>query len=642
MQAIFVLALGLATGAAFGQAPVVGVNVRGAGHCFTSTADTDFVTNFVNTGPTGGAHLFAIDYDVSATTLWAVDDMTNEYGTLDPLSGTFTPLGVIPGISGASGLTASSDGATWYLCSVGGAETNLFVGDITTGAFSLVGPMTGAGLVVDISMSRTGRLIAHSITTNSFYDIDLATAAATLIGSHGFVASAAQGMDFDWSTDTLYAAIHTGGGAGHFCSIDTMTGAATVLATTTPLDAEMEIAIRTTVAPPNVVPPGSDFWITPGNGETRLDLVRPAGLFGPGSLPFMGVVELRGEPLTGTGLSGGVDTIFKRRGWVDLPTIGWPGFTGVSVVALSLVSLQPITIDFGSSTSRYEVHVSLSSFHPQPLGTMDVVRTHADGGTFSIYMDLVVRLRYVKVAGANGVDEISSDFGGMLQLHIPAPGSLPPCWSFSDGGFDFAASPGGTVDHDANPITAQVPFGPTTWNFHAGVNTQSGCPPQLRLTQGQGPSSAQGVLPARMPMLVGRTYCFPGSRNSTGCVALLNGLGSYRVIDNSFSLEARGMPPHSFGYFLAARGQLVSPSMPVGSQGNLCVGPAIGREVGGVIFDSGPTGSATVLADLLAMPLPTGPVAVLPGDTWYFQGWHRDANPSATSNLTDALEVRFR
>ena len=45
--------------------------------------------------------------------------------------------------------------------------------------------------------------------------------------------------------------------------------------------------------------------------------------------------------------------------------------------------------------------------------------------------------------------------------------------------------------------------------------------------------------------------------------------------------------------------------------------------------------------DTLAMP--ADPVlAARPGDTWTFQAWYRDANPTPTSNLTDAVAVTFR
>ena len=46
--------------------------------------------------------------------------------------------------------------------------------------------------------------------------------------------------------------------------------------------------------------------------------------------------------------------------------------------------------------------------------------------------------------------------------------------------------------------------------------------------------------------------------------------------------------------------------------------------------------------DLLNTPTPAGPVAILPGETWYFTAWFRDSNPGPTSNFTDAVSILFQ
>ncbi|MGK0483383.1 MAG: hypothetical protein ACJAQ3_003366, partial [Planctomycetota bacterium] len=47
--------------------------------------------------------------------------------------------------------------------------------------------------------------------------------------------------------------------------------------------------------------------------------------------------------------------------------------------------------------------------------------------------------------------------------------------------------------------------------------------------------------------------------------------------------------------------------------------------------------------DNTAIPLPSGQVAVVPGDTFNFQFWHRDAGATTipTSNLSGAATVTF-
>ena len=227
--------------AASAQSTVFGIDLRG--DQFFSTDTAQFVTNFTNVG-VQTRPIYAMDFDASASTLWAIQNDTQEIGTIDIATGVFTAVGqATGGFDSVSGLTASPDGTTWYLSDPVSGDTNLYVGDIMTGVFQLVGPI-GAGLIIDISMDSQGNLYGNSISDDSLYSIDTSTGVGTLIGPTGFGTNFAQGMDFDWSTDTLYATLYTGGGTGVFASIDLATGAATQLDDTTPTNAEMEITIQ--------------------------------------------------------------------------------------------------------------------------------------------------------------------------------------------------------------------------------------------------------------------------------------------------------------------------------------------------------------------------------------------------------------
>ena len=57
-------------------------------------------------------------------------------------------------------------------------------------------------------------------------------------------------MDFDWDTNTLYATLYTGGGTGVYASLSTTTGAATTIVSTTPWNAEMEMAVKAGIPEP--------------------------------------------------------------------------------------------------------------------------------------------------------------------------------------------------------------------------------------------------------------------------------------------------------------------------------------------------------------------------------------------------------
>jgi len=141
---------------------------------------------------------------------------------------------------------------------------------------------------------------------------------------------------------------------------------------------------------------------------------------------------------------------------------------------------------------------------------------------------------------------------------------------------------------------------------------------------------------------VGVSYCQPAVANSTGVPAAMGASGSAVAASNDLVLEATDLPMSSFGFFLTSQMQ-GSVSNPGGSQGNLCLGGAIGRYVGpGQIQNSGAAGVISLTLDLTSTPTPTGLVSIAAGETWNFQAWYRDAvSGVATSNFTDGLEIVF-
>jgi hypothetical protein len=138
---------------------------------------------------------------------------------------------------------------------------------------------------------------------------------------------------------------------------------------------------------------------------------------------------------------------------------------------------------------------------------------------------------------------------------------------------------------------------------------------------------------------VGGTYC-TSSGGGASLLPSMVAVGSDAVEDGDLTLIARFLPQHSVGYFVASR--TPGNTLPVpGSIGRLCVSGSIGRAVGGVL-DSSTLGTLVAQVDLTAIPQPTGPVAVQPGETLHFQAWHRTTLAGQpTSDLTDAVRVTF-
>lgn len=139
----------------------------------------------------------------------------------------------------------------------------------------------------------------------------------------------------------------------------------------------------------------------------------------------------------------------------------------------------------------------------------------------------------------------------------------------------------------------------------------------------------------------GSSYC-SATTNSTGAAASISAFGSASAAANALALTASALPLHSFGYFMTSRTQDFVAN-PGGSQGNLCLGGAIGRYVGpGQVQNSAGAGRFTLAVDLAHQPTPTGPTSVAPGETWSFQAWYRDSlGGQATSNFTNGVAVAF-
>jgi len=140
---------------------------------------------------------------------------------------------------------------------------------------------------------------------------------------------------------------------------------------------------------------------------------------------------------------------------------------------------------------------------------------------------------------------------------------------------------------------------------------------------------------------IGTSYCDPAVVNSTGVPGVLAASGSTIVELNGFSLHASSLPLNSFGYYLASLTQDNVP-MAGGGTGTLCLGGNVGRGVGGVVVNSGATGTTSVVGDLTMQPQSTGPVSVAPCETWHYQYWYRDIGMPPTSNLTNAVSVTFQ
>jgi hypothetical protein len=135
----------------------------------------------------------------------------------------------------------------------------------------------------------------------------------------------------------------------------------------------------------------------------------------------------------------------------------------------------------------------------------------------------------------------------------------------------------------------------------------------------------------------------PALPNASGAVGRIHVDGSTDVHAADLRLAADQLTLHSFGYFIVSRMFDVVAQPPAGSLfGQLCLGGAIGRIL--PVLDAGAAGRVHFVLDPQVIPQPNGPVSAQPGETWYFQYWHRDlvAVTQRVSAFTEAARVVFR
>ena len=112
--------------------------------------------------------------------------------------------------------------------------------------------------------------------------------------------------------------------------------------------------------------------------------------------------------------------------------------------------------------------------------------------------------------------------------------------------------------------------------------------------------------------------------------------GSVSVQQNDFTLRASGCPAGAFGLFMYGRG---AARFPLGD-GYLCISPfAPGLFRLAPLVSTDPSGAADMAVDMAVLP-PGG--GILPGESWNFQFWFRDALPGGSgSNLSSAVRATF-
>ncbi len=136
-------------------------------------------------------------------------------------------------------------------------------------------------------------------------------------------------------------------------------------------------------------------------------------------------------------------------------------------------------------------------------------------------------------------------------------------------------------------------------------------------------------------------FCTPTANSASTSGGYLEFEGSPVLAAGEFILSARDLPPLQWSLFVMSRATSSPYPLP-GSQGVLCLDAPLIRlnrpghnEIDVISSD----GTRTLLVETA---VPVQGQLLLPGETWHFQLWFRDQNPSATSNTTNGVSVLFR
>ena len=189
--------------------------------------DTDTPGTLVNIAPVNTA-VWAGDFvGGDATVTYQIKD-TNELVTVDTTTGAETVIGTLatpPAGETYTGMAFDPSTGNTYASSCNITTSSLFQIDVATATATLIGAITNSPCSIAIAATTAGDLYSYDLVNDVLLSVDKATGAGTTIGSIGFDANFGQGMDYDPTTGTMYmAAFNNGTFLAELRTVDLATG----------------------------------------------------------------------------------------------------------------------------------------------------------------------------------------------------------------------------------------------------------------------------------------------------------------------------------------------------------------------------------------------------------------------------------
>jgi hypothetical protein len=179
----------------------------------------------------------------------------------------------------------------------------------------------------------------------------------------------------------------------------------------------------------DIVTAGYDLQRTVSASQSFGNVPITGGFFDPNSDVFVGTIALQGVPVTFSlcgGLDiGSTDTVIERLRDAIVPNIGDVDVIPIGLIALSLESVNPITVAYnkGQNPELWNVRVTLSSIKPS-LGSFTILHSTVDGGTFDCTLNVYETFTFERVIdGAQRSLLVSNNYSakGARWSHDSAP-----------------------------------------------------------------------------------------------------------------------------------------------------------------------------------------------------------------------------
>ncbi|WP_145195487.1 hypothetical protein [Planctomycetes bacterium Poly30] len=225
-----------------------------------------------------------------------------------------------------------------------------------------------------------------------------------------------------------------------------------------------------------------------------------------------------------------------------------------------------------------------------------------------------VWFRYV-ATGAGRVDFLSCGWDTMMQIFTGDCGALVGNGCIDDCALCFGGSAGLAIVTPGDVVLIRI----TGFGGSMGSGT---------LTVIDTPAGP-----------LGNPVC-ESTPNSTGVQGIMRIFGQETAAQNDVTLIAGNLPSNALSMMLTSRTQTQT-VFAGGSAGHLCLGGDIARFASQVGLSQ--MGEFRHTIELTSIPEPPNfATAVVAGETWTFQCWHRDTGPAGpTSNFTGAASVPF-